>query len=206
MFNRRDPKPEETMSVPTTTMPKVNSSAEKTPETPRQTPAIAQVPNYAGTSERYAHQPAPASQGQHEGHVLIGEGVKIKGEIRDCREIEIHGTVEGDLEAEVLIVHGNGVLTGNVKTDRAEVHGSIDGDISVKYLLAVKAKGSVAGKTEYGELSVETGGRVVGTLDEQSTKNDNPAGATSHRPTTDPILTENKTATSNSTHRAPALA
>ena len=206
MFNRRDPKPEETMSAPAMTTPNASSHAEKRPETPQQIPSIAQIPNTAGPSEGYAHRPAPASQGQYEGHVLIGEGVKIKGEIRDCREIEIHGTVEGDLEAEVLIVHGNGVLTGNVKTDRAEVHGSIDGDISVKYLLAVKAKGSVAGKTEYGELSVETGGRVVGTLEEQSTKKDTPADATSHKPTTDPILKGNKTATSNPTYRAPALA
>ena len=167
MFSHRDPKPKETL-----TLEHANSHAEKTPETPRQIPAIAQVanqvPNTVGPSERYAHQPAPASRGHHEGHVLIGEGITIKGEIRDCREIEIHGTVEGDLEAEVLIVHGNGVLTGNVKTDRAEVHGSIDGDVMVKHLLDVKAAGSVAGKTEYGELSVETGGRLVGTLDEQS--------------------------------------
>jgi cytoskeletal protein CcmA (bactofilin family) len=196
MFNHRDPKPEETM-----TLQHVNSNAEKTPETPRQ------IPTTAGLSEGYAHRPAPASQGKHEGHVLIGEGVKIKGEIRDCREIEIHGTVEGDLEAEVLIVHGNGVLTGNVKTDRAEVHGSIDGDISVKYLLAVKAKGSVAGKTEYGELSVETGGRVVGTLVEQSANKDNPASATSQPKTSkDPTLTGKNGAASNPTYRAPALA
>ena len=156
------------MSIPAMPTQNAGSHAEKRPEPPRQIPSIAQIPNTAGPSEGYAHRPAPASQGQYEGHVLIGEGVKIKGEIRDCREIEIHGTVEGDLEAEVLIVHGNGVLTGNVNTDRAEVHGSIDGDVIVKHLLDVKAKGSVAGKTEYGELSVETGGRLVGTVDEQS--------------------------------------
>ena len=91
-----------------------------------------------------------------------------------------------------------GLLTGNVKTDIAEVHGSIDGEVSVKNLLDVKAKGSVAGKIKYGELSVETGGRIVGTLDDQSAKKDKPAGATSHRPTTDPILTGSKTATNPS--------
>jgi cytoskeletal protein CcmA (bactofilin family) len=163
MVNHRDPKPEETM-----TLQHANPRAEKVPEPPQKIPNNGQIPNYAGPSEVRAHRPAPASRGQHEGHVLIGEGITIKGEIRDCREIEIHGTVEGDLEAEVLIVHTNGVLTGNVKTDRAEVHGSIDGDVIVKHLLDVKAEGSVAGKTEYGELSVETGGRLVGTLDEQS--------------------------------------
>ncbi len=187
MFNHRDPKREENLTVE-----KVNPQVEQTPKIP------AEIPNNAGPSEVYSHRSAPASQGKHEGHVLIGEGVKIKGEVRKCRVIEIHGTVEGDLEAEVLIVHGKGLLKGNVKTDIAEVHGSIDGEVSVKNLLDVKAKGSVAGKIKYGELSVETGGRIVGTLDDQSAKKDKPAGATSHRPTTDPILTGSKTATNPS--------
>ncbi len=205
MFNRRDPKPEETMSVPTksvspVSVPNLNSKVEQTAEVP------GQIPSNTGPTEGYAQRSAPASQCKHEGHVLIGEGVKIRGEIRECREIEIHGTVEGDLEAEVVIVHGNGVLTGNVKTDRAEVHGSIDGEISVKYLLSVKAQGSVAGKTEYGELSVETGGRVVGTLNEQSAKGDNPANETSQMPATDTILTGSETVISKSADHAPALA
>ena len=200
MFNHRDPKPEETQPAETTTIPKVSSRTEPAPAMP------AQASNTAGPSEFYAQRSAPVAQGKHEGHVLVGEGVKIVGEIRDCREIEIHGTVEGDLEAEVLIVHANGLLTGNVKTDRTEVHGCIDGDISVKYLLDVKAKGAVAGNIEYGELSVETGGRVVGTLNERSAKQDKPAGATPHRPTSDPILAASKTSASNPTDRASAHA
>lgn len=120
--------------------------------------------------DRPASSPAP--HGQHEGHVLVGEGIKIVGEIRDCRKIEIYGVVEGDLEAEELIVHDKGLLKGNVKTDRAQVHGSIDGDITVTHLLDVKSKGSVAGKTQYGQLSIETGGRIVGTLDDRPTGDD----------------------------------
>ncbi len=187
MFNRGDPKPGETLTVPN-----VNSHVEQTPEIPQQ------IPKNAGPSEVHSHRSAPASGDKHDGQVLIGEGVKIKGEIRECQKIEIHGTVEGDLEAEVLIVHGKGLLKGNVKTDIAEVHGSIDGDVSVKNLLDVKAQGSVAGKIKYGELSVQTGGRIVGTLDRQFAKKDEPVGATSQSPTTDTILTGSKTATNPS--------
>jgi cytoskeletal protein CcmA (bactofilin family) len=135
--------------------------------------------------ERPSFTPAP--QGKHEGHVLVGEGIKIVGEIRDCRKIEIYGVVEGDLEAEELIVHDKGLLKGNVKTDRAQVHGSVDGDITVTHLLDVKAKGSVAGKTQYGQLSIETGGRIVGTLDERPVGDDSrttssTTGAVAHQP------------------------
>jgi cytoskeletal protein CcmA (bactofilin family) len=180
----RDPMQEETMAVS-----KLNSYAEQVSEFP------GNVRTDAGLSEGYARRPAPVSRGRQEGLLLIGEGAKIKGEILKCRVIEIQGTVEGDLEAEVLIVHGNGVLKGNVNTDRAEVHGSIVGDVIVKHLLDVKAKGSVRGKTEYGELLVEAGGRLVGTCDEEPDKKDKPAGALSHRPAADPIRTARKTAT-----------
>jgi cytoskeletal protein CcmA (bactofilin family) len=122
-----------------------------------------------------AEGPAPKLRGLHEGHVLIGEGVKIVGEIRDCRKLEIHGTVEGDLEAEELIVHENGLLKGSIKTDRAEVNGAIDGDISVTHLLDLKSKGSVAGTTQYGEISVETGGRIVGNVDDRADGRGQPA-------------------------------
>ena len=218
MFGRGDPKVEKTMKLPNG-----KSHMEQTPEISAQVPNVtAQVPSNEGPSEvaraskassprsapasedkQERSAPAPedrqersasASQGKYEGHVLIGEGVKIVGEIRDCRQIEIHGTVEGDLEAEELIVHANGLLTGNVRTDRAQVHGSIDGDMSVKHLLDVKSKGSVAGTTQYGELSIETGGRIVGTLDDRSAKNDKLVGTKSLGAPTDTIHTESKTA------------
>jgi cytoskeletal protein CcmA (bactofilin family) len=159
------------------------------PETPRQNA------NDSGPSEIHAYRPAPASQGQHEGHILVGEGVTMKGDILKCRVIEIHGTVEGDLEADVLIVHEKGLLTGNAKIDRAEVHGSIDGDIRVKDLLAVTAKGTIIGKTEYGKLSVETGGCLVGVLNKQSAKKPKLAGVPSHRRPTDSTFTGRNTVT-----------
>jgi len=194
MIMRRNSKPEETMTVPS-----VSSSVEKTSESP------SSVAKSEDLSEIYAHRPAQPLQSKNEGRLVIGEGVIIKGEIRECREIEIHGTVEGDLEAAVLIVHDKGLVKGNVSTDSAEIHGSIDGDVSVKNRLDVKAKGSVAGKTEYGELSVEAGGRVVGTLDEQSAKKERPVVTATPKPATNPALTTSKPAPANPNGSAPAL-
>lgn len=194
MLKRRNPKPEETMTVPS-----ISSPVEKTPDTPSPIEKNDDLP------EIYSHRAAQKPQGQHEGHVLIGEGVSIKGEIRECREIEIHGTVEGDLEAEVLIVHASGRVKGNVNTDRAEIHGSIEGDVSVKNRLDVKAKGSVAGKTEYGELSVEAGGRVVGTLADQTAKKDRPIVTAPQKPAPDSMLKTSTPAVSKSSDPAPAL-
>jgi cytoskeletal protein CcmA (bactofilin family) len=156
MFGRGDPKIKE--------FTKLLNAKSRIDETPGNKGASGRP---LDASDDAAERPAP-KRGEHEGHVLIGEGVKIVGEIRDCRKLEIHGTVEGDLEAEELIVHENGLLKGSIKTDRAEVNGTIDGDISVTHLLDLKSKGSVAGTTQYGEISVETGGRIVGMVDDRA--------------------------------------
>ena len=217
MFKRKDTKVEET-NVP----PDEKSQDKQTPEITAQVPRKEispggdfrqSIPASQGQHDHFTlgvngrhDPPASASQGEREGHVLIGEGVKIKGEIRDCRLIEIHGTVEGDLEAEVLVVKEKGLLKGNIKTDMAEVHGSIDGDVSVKNLLDVRAKGSVAGKTEYGELSVHTGGRLVGTLDDQHAKKNEPTNVTSQKASNRPDLAETKSTKSRPTDSEPAAA
>ena len=181
------------------TVPNVHSHLEKAPVIPSQNP------DKEGASDVFAHRSAPASQATREGQVLIGEGVQIKGEIRECREIEIHGTMEGDLKADVVIVHETGLVKGNINTDRAEVHGSIDGEINVKFQLDVKATGSVAGKTKYGQLSVEAGGRVTGTLDGQADNKDRLLGTAAQKPNTDATPTESTTAPTNSTGSEPAL-
>ena len=107
------------------------------------------------------------SKAKHAGHASIGEGVHVNGEIRDCREIEIHGYMEGDLEADDLIVHVNGSVKGGVKVERAEIHGAVEGEVTVTQRLDVRTTGLVSGTVTYGELSVEAGGRVTGTLDQQ---------------------------------------
>jgi cytoskeletal protein CcmA (bactofilin family) len=150
------------------------SAAEEPPATPRATESFpAPVPAPA--------EPA-ATVDRRPGHLVIGEGVKIVGQIRECRQIEIFGAVDGDLEVEELIVRENGILKGNVKADHAEVWGALDGEVSVKELLDVKSGGSVSGKTEYGALSIANGGRVVGTLDDGSTKIGKPASVSTFTP------------------------
>lgn len=185
MFGRSAPKIQEPMKMPNVKTP-VELQRELKAELENDIdvaeisrPADVQLRRLPSFPEDRHERPSftPAPQGKHEGHVLVGEGIKIVGEIRDCRKIEIYGVVEGDLEAEELIVHDKGLLKGNVKTDRAQVHGSIDGDITVTHLLDVKSKGSVAGKTQYGQLSIETGGRIVGTLDDRPAGDDRRIGS-----------------------------
>ena len=98
------------------------------------------------------------------GLLLIGEGLKVKGEIQNCSEVEIYGNLEGNIEAGSIVVHNRGHVKGNFKAETAEIFGKVEGEILVTNQLDIRSSGLVDGNTFYGGFSVETGGRVLGTV------------------------------------------
>lgn len=96
--------------------------------------------------------------------VLIGGACQVKGQIRNCRRLEIEGVLEGDLETEEIFVRQGGNINGQIKTTNAEIHGVIEGDLVVENLLDVRDTGFVSGDLNYGQLAVATGGQITGNL------------------------------------------
>lgn len=94
------------------------------------------------------------------GVLVIGGDAILQGEIRNCREIEVHGYVEGTLEAGNVVVQPNGRLFGTVRAESAEVHGELQGDVRVKQLIAIKSTGTVTGTVKYGRLAMDEGGEL----------------------------------------------
>jgi cytoskeletal protein CcmA (bactofilin family) len=92
--------------------------------------------------------------------LIIGEDAILQGEIRNCREIEIYGYVEGRLEAGNVVVHPQGRLFGTIRAENAEVHGELQGDVRIKQLIAIKSTGTVIGNVKYGRLAMEEGGEL----------------------------------------------
>ncbi len=92
------------------------------------------------------------------GVLIVRSDTMISGEIRNCRLLEVHGYVEGEVTSEVVLVHKDGRLHGTVRTDSAEIHGTLQGHAFVKNLISVRSTGTVNGKVEYGQVAVEPGG------------------------------------------------
>ncbi len=88
---------------------------------------------------------------------IIQEDTIIKGIIRNCRQMEIHGFVEGELAAESVLVHQGGTFYGTLKSDQADVAGSVQGEVFVKNLISIRSSGSVNGHVRYGQLAMEMG-------------------------------------------------
>jgi cytoskeletal protein CcmA (bactofilin family) len=93
---------------------------------------------------------------------VITEDTVIRGvrELRNCRQLEVFGYLEGDVSAGAVLVHKNGRVFGKLKSDTAEIHGTLQGEVVVKNLIDIRSSGNVSGNVRYGKLALEVGGNL----------------------------------------------
>ena len=93
---------------------------------------------------------------------MVNEDTVIRGvrELRNCRQLEVFGYLEGEVAAKNVLVHKNGRLFGKVKSDSAEIHGTVQGEVVVKNLIDIRSSGNVSGNVRYGKLALQEGGNL----------------------------------------------
>ena len=96
--------------------------------------------------------------------VIIGNGVKLKGEITDADEVQIDGNADVTVSTDNLIVGSTGNLKGTIQADNADVWGNVDGDLKVSGTLTIQEEGSVSGSVEYHNLQIKLGGKIKGDI------------------------------------------
>jgi cytoskeletal protein CcmA (bactofilin family) len=84
----------------------------------------------------------------------------LQGKVRNCRLLEVYGYVQGEVEAEKLVVHPGGSFFGKAVTDTAEVFGTAQGTLFVKNLIAIRGNGVVSGNVQYGQIAMESGANL----------------------------------------------
>lgn len=96
------------------------------------------------------------------GVLIVTEDTVIRGvrELRNCRQLEVFGYLEGDVAAKSVLVHPNGRLFGKLKSDNATIHGTLQGDVVVRNLMDIRSSGNVSGNIQYGKLALEMGGNL----------------------------------------------
>ena len=173
----QDTKSEDTKTSQDTTTPETGkvgipgstsgSSPFQRPETtPR--PATPSYGTYNPTPYAASGTPgATTSPGTSTGgrRLTIGEGITMSGEIEACDYLLVEGTVEAALKgAKVLEISSAGTFYGTVEIEQATIAGRFEGDITISGRLNVKSTGSVTGTITYGELAIEAGATLDGTL------------------------------------------
>lgn len=112
-----------------------------------------------------AEPAATQSEPSSEGTLIVGEGIQVKGEIQSCTTLIVEGRVEASLEAAELTVREGGLYDGTAVVGAARIGGSFSGALTVNGLLTVESGGRVSGTLRYRELRIEQGGRLSGDVD-----------------------------------------
>jgi len=97
--------------------------------------------------------------------LTIGQGITLSGEIENCDQLLVEGTVEATLNgAKLLDIAESGVFYGSVDIEEAVIAGRFEGDLTVDGRVTIEATGIVIGTITYRELTVEAGANIEGKI------------------------------------------
>jgi cytoskeletal protein CcmA (bactofilin family) len=153
--NKNYAKPEATPAAPS--RPAMN------PDIARRGPDMsAFAPRPAGGAGATAPRAPEAEQKK----LIVGRDIFLNGEIRTCDSLVVEGKVEAVLsDCRAMDIAQSGEFKGSAEIESADISGRFDGDLVVRSRLTIRATGKVLGKIRYGQLEVERGGVISGTIE-----------------------------------------
>jgi len=103
---------------------------------------------------------------RHSGkRLIVGEGIRLSGEICSCDRLVVEGEVEVTLnDTLALEIAASGHFTGGCEVEEADISGIYEGDLTVRNTLFVRGTGRITGTIRYGQLELERGGQIAGNI------------------------------------------
>ena len=99
--------------------------------------------------------------------MIVGREVRLSGDIKSCNRLVVEGIVEATLhDCHNMEIAENGHFKGTASSEQAEIRGRFEGELVVSKRLLIHASGHVTGTISYGEIEIERGGKVSGTVQE----------------------------------------
>ena len=136
-------------------------------------PASVIPPRSANPSQPVAASPpAPESPRERNNEVdrrtlVIGQGISLSGEVASCDRLVVEGGIKAKLQnCQNVMISETGVFEGQASTENADVRGRFEGELAVSKRLLIRAGGHVSGTITYGELEIESGGKISGSIRE----------------------------------------
>mgnify|MGYP000103105682 CR=1 FL=1 len=96
--------------------------------------------------------------------VIIGNGVKMIGEITDADNVQIDGNADVTMNTDNLVVGSTGDVKGTITSNNIDVSGKLKGKITAIGTLTVQELGTVSGSIEYQNMQIKLGGKIRGKM------------------------------------------
>jgi cytoskeletal protein CcmA (bactofilin family) len=128
--------------------------------------------NVAGSSQSTEESASSRGNEVDRRTLIIGQGISLAGEVTSCDRLIVEGTIEAKLEkCQHVIIAETGVFNGHASTENADVRGRFEGELVVRKRLLIRTGGHVSGTITYGEIEIESGGKITGVIEEADAGN-----------------------------------
>jgi len=153
-----EPKATETMPMESKATPETKAStAAETPTMTDTTTDLNKSPSSIGIGGESKPKASPS---------LLSADLTINGNLRTTGDIQVEGTVEGDIRAHLLTVGETATIKGEVVADDIVVNGRVVGKvrgIKVRLTASAKVEGDIIHKT----IAIESGAHFEGSVQRQ---------------------------------------
>lgn len=105
---------------------------------------------------------------------VLAENLTIEGNLASSGDLQIDGTVKGDIACRTLTLGEDGTVKGEVKAETVHVRGRIEGRI-VAAVVELAATAVISGDILHDSLGVESGARIDGHLKPRTASKEQPA-------------------------------
>ena len=93
---------------------------------------------------------------------FLGKNTQVDGEITVKGTLRLDGRVNGNVNADWLVLGEGGFIKGDVKANGIIVGGQIEGNLTAKEVVDIKHKGGITGDISTTKLAVSEGGIIDG--------------------------------------------
>ncbi len=139
---------------------------EKTPETGQSASQNASIHSLTGAEGPADTKPSPvnpvpaASTTSGEPSVISAD-LKLKGNVHSAGDVQVDGTIEGDINSRSLTVGEGGRIDGSITADHVRICGSVSGQVQAT-AVTIARTAKVNGDVTYETLAVEEGAVLEG--------------------------------------------
>ena len=140
--------------------PKITDTASGSDATKGATPPAKSATSGAGSDQPgFQTKPKPSPS-------LLSNDLTIKGNVITSGDIQIEGTIEGDVRAHLLTVGETATIKGEIAADDVVVNGRVIGrlrGLKVRLTASARVEGDIIHKT----IAIESGAHFEGTVQRQ---------------------------------------
>jgi cytoskeletal protein CcmA (bactofilin family) len=93
---------------------------------------------------------------------LIGQDSLFRGDLTSKKVVRIDGVVEGNVQADSLIIGKTGSVKGDISVREVEVDGNVEGNIKAEEAVEIRPEGTVEGDIHTVKLIISEGALFAG--------------------------------------------